>query len=89
METSEVISLARQFFYAGLLLIAPTVGVSLAIGLLVSIFQTITSIQEQTLTFAPRIIAVGIVICATLPWSLSILIEFTRSLLAELWKVTG
>ena len=57
--------------------VAPVVVVSLAVGLLISIAQTVTSIQEQTLTFAPRIVAVvGIVIFLT-PWYLQTLRTFT------------
>jgi flagellar biosynthetic protein FliQ len=60
--------------------------VSLLIGLLISIFQTVTSIQEQTLTFAPRILAVGLVLVFTMPWTLEVLMNFTQRmfwLLAE------
>ncbi len=60
-----------------LILVAPVVIVSLLVGLLISIGQTVTSIQEQTLTFAPRIIAVvGIVIFLT-PWYLQMMQSFT------------
>jgi flagellar biosynthetic protein FliQ len=88
MDTPTVISIARDFFWTALLLVGPTVAVSLLVGLLISIFQTVTSIQEQTLTFAPRIVAVGAVICITLPWSLSVLMDFTERLFANILQVT-
>ena len=87
MEITEVVDLGRKFFFTALMLVTPAVGVSLVVGLVISIFQTITSIQEQTLTFAPRILAVGAIICATLPWTLTTLIDFTRYVLAELLRV--
>lgn len=77
MEMGEAITIGRDLMVASLLLVAPVVVVSLAVGLLISIAQTVTSIQEQTLTFAPRIVAVvGIVIFLT-PWYLQTLRTFT------------
>ena len=54
------------------------------VGLIIAIFQTITSIQEQTLTFAPRIVAVAVVIALTLAWSLNLLIDFTTRVFAQM-----
>ena len=72
---------------ASLLLVAPVVVVSLAVGLIISIAQTITSIQEQTLTFAPRIVAVvGIVIYLT-PWYLKELKDFTMGIFETMSEV--
>lgn len=74
---AEAITIGRDLMVASLLLVAPVVVVSLAVGLIISIAQTVTSIQEQTLTFAPRIVAVvGIVIFLT-PWYLQTLRTFT------------
>ena len=80
MDESHVIQITNNLLWTGLLLVAPAVITSLVIGLLVSIFQTVTSIQEQTLSFAPRILAVGAVISVTLAWNLQLIVEFTRSL---------
>ncbi len=77
METSEAIMIGRDLMFTALLLVTPIVIVSLVVGLFISIAQTITSIQEQTLTFAPRIVAVvGVVILLT-PWYLSVVKKFT------------
>lgn len=77
MEMAEAILIGRNLMVASLLLVVPVVIVSLVVGLLISIAQTVTSIQEQTLTFAPRIVAVvGIVIFLT-PWYLKTLKTFT------------
>jgi len=83
MTTSLVVQIGRELMLTAMLLVMPTVVVSLVIGLAISIFQTITSIQEQTLTFAPRIVAVGIVFILTLPWSLRILMSFTYRMLQQ------
>lgn len=77
MTTLEVIQIGRDLMFTTILLALPTIVASLVVGIAISVFQTITSIQEQTLSFAPRIIAVAIVIVFTLPWTLRVLVNFT------------
>ena len=77
MTALEVIQIGRDLMFTAILLSLPTIVTSLVIGLLISVFQTVTSIQEQTLTFAPRIIAVAVVIVVTLPWTLRVLMSFS------------
>ena len=84
MSQAEVIELTHQLLITSLLLVAPAVTASLIVGLLISIFQTVTSIQEQTLSFAPRILAVGVIIAVTLPWCLQIAINFTQQMFGEM-----
>jgi flagellar biosynthetic protein FliQ len=81
MSTTQVIELGRELLYTALLLAMPVLAASLVVGLLVSIFQTVTSIQEQTLSFVPRMLAVGLVIVLTMPWALQISIHFTVQML--------
>ncbi|MCA9154587.1 MAG: flagellar biosynthetic protein FliQ [Pirellulaceae bacterium] len=84
MTTTQVLSIGRELLVTALLLTAPTVLISIAIGLVISIFQTVTSIQEQTLTFAPRIFAVAVGMLVTLPWTLRIVTSFTYRMM---WHV--
>ena len=60
----------------------PVLLVSLCVGLLVSIFQTVTSIQEQTLTFVPKIISIFVAIILLGPWMMNSIIEF----MVQLWS---
>jgi len=60
----------------------PVLLVSLCIGLLVSIFQTVTSIQEQTLTFVPKIIGIFVALIILGPWMMNSLVEF----MTQLWS---
>ncbi len=60
----------------------PVLGVSLVVGLLVSIFQAVTQLQEPTLTFIPKILAVVVVIVVAGPWMMNTLIGFT----IDLWS---
>jgi flagellar biosynthetic protein FliQ len=64
-------------------------GIGMIVGLLVAIFQTVTTIQEQTLTFVPKIIAILISIAIFGPWMLNMLIDFINRLFALLPKIPG
>lgn len=77
MTHSEVITIATDLLLTVIILSLPAVVTSLGVGLVISILQTMTSIQEQTMTFAPRIIAVAVVMIITMPWSLQTASAFT------------
>lgn len=70
----------RQTFETMLLVSGPVLAVSLLVGLLISIFQAITQLQEMTITFVPKIIAVFVTLIVTFPWIMKILSGFTREL---------
>ncbi|MDD5456155.1 MAG: flagellar biosynthesis protein FliQ [Candidatus Margulisbacteria bacterium] len=76
----------RQGINLLLLLVLPSVGAGLAVGLLISLFQAVTQIQEQTLTFVPKMIVVFIVISITFPWMASSIISWTTSLWSNIPK---
>lgn len=80
MEMNDAITIGRELMMTSLVLVAPIVIVSLVVGLVISVFQTVTSIQEQTLTFAPRIVAVVGVIIFLTPWYLKTLKSYTTEL---------
>lgn len=84
MSQDLVIYLGREALFTVLLLSAPLLGGSVLIGLIVSIFQATTQIQEQTLTFVPKIVAVLLITVIFGPWMLNVLLGFTRSLLVNL-----
>ena len=81
MEADMIVAIGRELILTGILLAAPAVAVSLAVGLSISIFQAVTSIQEQTLTFAPRIVAVGAALLLALPWSLRVISNFAMRMI--------
>lgn len=83
MITQEaVIDIAKDAIYTMIITSAPLLLVSLIIGLIVSIFQTVTSIQEQTLTFVPKILAVFITMMIGGSWMLDNMSGF----MTELWN---
>lgn len=75
--------LAAQSLMLMLMLSAPAVLVGLAVGFMISLFQAVTQIQEQTLTFVPKIIVTITVVIVTGPWVIDQLTEFTE----HSWKV--
>ncbi|MDF2856800.1 MAG: flagellar biosynthesis protein FliQ [Neobacillus sp.] len=89
MTTELILRIAQDSVYTILIVIAPVAGVALAIGLLVSIFQATTQIQEQTLAFVPKIVAVFISIIFFGPWMLRHVVDFTQNLLGNLSQYVG
>lgn len=83
MTAAEVTVVIRDLLTTAVLLAAPPVLTSLVVGVLVSILQTITSIQEQTLSFVPRILAVSAVMILTLPWSIKVLSGFAYRMMTR------
>lgn len=73
----EIINLAVQTLKLAFLLSFPTLIVGMIVGLLISIFQATTQINEMTLSFVPKIIAIAIVLIFTMPWMLNEMIDFT------------
>ena len=84
MTQDFIIYLGKEAVYAILLLSGPLLGGSLLVGLLVSIFQATTQIQEQTLTFVPKIVVVLISLVIFGPWMLNLLISFTLNLFSTI-----
>jgi flagellar biosynthetic protein FliQ len=80
MTPELVVQLARRSFEATLLLAAPLLIASLIIGLLISIFQAVTSINEATLAFAPKIVAVMVAMIIFFPWMMTYMSDFTREI---------
>lgn len=82
MTIDAVTDIVKQSLWLIIETSLPVLLVSLIIGLIVSIFQTVTSIQEQTLTFVPKIIAVFLALAVTGQWMMNAMVEFTT----ELWN---
>ena len=80
MTPELVVQLARRSFEATLLLAAPLLIFSLVVGLLISIFQAVTSINEATLAFAPKIVAVMVAMIIFFPWMMTYMSDFTREI---------
>ncbi len=84
MTTDTAVDLMRQATQLGLLLAAPVVAVSLLVGLVVSLLQAVTQVQDQSLSFVPRLVVAAVVLLLVLPWSLERLVEYSTALYHEI-----
>jgi len=84
-----VLYMAKEAVGTVLLVGGPILGMALLVGLLVSIFQAMTQIQEQTLTFIPKVVAVAAVLLVMGPWMLSVLTVYTSNLFKQLASFGG
>lgn len=84
MDQGEIIKLAQQAMATILTISAPMLVLALLVGLLVSIFQATTQIQEATLAFVPKIVAVLLAFILFGPWMLNRMIEFTENIFTNI-----
>jgi flagellar biosynthetic protein FliQ len=89
MTQELIMQIAQSSVYTILLVSAPALGIGLVVGLLVSIFQATTQIQEQTLAFIPKIVAIMASLLIFGPWMLRILIEFSMNIFGNLHRFVG
>ncbi|MDO8644501.1 MAG: flagellar biosynthesis protein FliQ [bacterium] len=78
------IAIARQALYLTLILTLPVVGAAMLVGLIISLIQATTQVNEQTLTFVPKLVTVMIVLALFGPWALFQLVNFTNSILGSI-----
>ncbi|SOC35553.1 flagellar biosynthesis protein FliQ [Ureibacillus acetophenoni] len=89
MTEEMVISIAEQAIWTVLIVAGPLLLIALVVGLMVSIFQATTSIQEQTLAFVPKIIAVLVAIIFFGPWMISQMTSYVYNILNNLVRYIG
>ena len=89
MTPEYVIKLGQDSLMLVLFLGGPVLIVALVVGLAVSIFQAVTQVHEMTLTFIPKIVAVGVTVIFILPWVLQRMLDFTRARLMSIPGLVG
>ena len=80
MDVNDVLSVSRDAMWVTLKLSGPMMLVGLAVGLIVSLFQALTQIQEMTLAFVPKILSIFAIFLLTLPFMVATLVGFTQEL---------
>ena len=83
MNDALVTTLMQSALTTLMWIVAPMLVVAIVIGIVVSLIQTITSIQDQTFSFAPRVIAILLIFLVTFPWILQVLLTFTGDLFGD------
>ena len=89
MSIDDVTAVAGEALYLIIKTAAPVLLVSLVVGLIISIFQTVTSIQEQTLTFVPKIVCVFLSLILFGNWMMTAMVEFMTTLWSNFGLYTG
>ncbi len=89
MSETLVLDIGRQALQTTMIIALPLLLISLITGLLISIFQVATSLQDVTLTFVPKIIAVGLTLLVAGHWILGILMDYTTKLIESIPRVIG
>lgn len=84
MSTDLALALANEMLWTAVLISLPVLGLSMLVGLLISIFQVVTQIQEMSLTFVPKIFTVALVLGVFGSWMLMTLIEFARTVIINI-----
>jgi flagellar biosynthetic protein FliQ len=87
--TQSVLTLVQQALWITMLVSAPMLLAALATGLVVSIFQAATQINEATLSFIPKLLAIFAVMLITGPWMLATLIDYMRELITRIPQIIG
>jgi flagellar biosynthesis protein FliQ len=89
MNQDTVVNLATQAMMLALKIAGPVLLLGLIIGLLVSIFQAVTSIQEQSLSFIPKIVGVAVLIVVLGPWMLGQIVSYAQNLYLAIPSLVG
>lgn len=84
MHSDLALKITADLLWTGLLVCAPVLGLTLAVGLVVSILQVITQVQELSLTFVPKLVAAGVAVVAFGPWMLRTLCHFAVALWSQI-----
>jgi flagellar biosynthetic protein FliQ len=80
MDSSAVVDLARQALWMTMLISGPLLVVGLLVGLVIGIFQAATSINEQTLSFIPKILLMGLTLAITGGWMINTMVDYTKGI---------
>ena len=84
MTPEAVMTLAHQAMYVGLMMAAPLLLVALVVGLVVSLFQAATQINESTLSFIPKLLAIAVTLVIVGPWMLTTMLDYLRHTLTSI-----
>ena len=89
MNPEAVVSLGQQALWVMFLVSLPVLGVALVVGLLVSLLQAATQLNEMTLSFVPKVLAIGLAAVLAGPWMLHVMMDFTTRLFQSIPQMLG
>ena len=83
MNELLIAQIGKEALKTALLVAGPALVVSLVVGLLISVFQVVTSLQDQTIAFVPKVVAVMLVVVISFPWMLQVMLRFTTRMFTD------
>ena len=83
MNELIIVQIAREAVQTAIFVAGPALLVSMAVGLIVSIFQVVTSLQDATVAFVPKVLAVMLVVVLSFPWMMRVLVQFTTKMFTD------
>lgn len=83
MNELLIAQIGKEALRTAMLVAGPAMLVSLVVGLSISVFQVVTSLQDQTIAFVPKIIAVMVVVAVAFPWMLQVMLQFTTHMFTD------
>lgn len=89
MSPDDVVAVGRQALEVTILLASPLLLTALMVGVLISLAQAVTQIQEQTLTFVPKFLAILLVLFFTLPWAMDVMLRYATELFLSFHRFVG
>ncbi len=84
MTVDYLIFIAKETLRTAIFILGPLLGAGLITGIVVSLFQTVTSIREMTLTLIPKMVAVALVAILLMPWFLDVILNFTQEIFRQI-----
>lgn len=84
MTSDFALGLVNEMLWTGILVAGPVLGLSMLVGVLISIFQVVTQIQEMSLTFVPKVLTVVLTIIVLGPWMMATLLRFAKSVISNI-----
>jgi len=84
MEIIDAIDLGREAMMIALVISAPVLIAGLVVGLLIGLLQALTQVQEQTVSFVPKLVAMALVLVFCMPWLLSRMVEYAQELISNI-----
>ena len=84
MNAMDVVDLARQAGLSGLVLLVPVLAVALIVGILMSLLQAVTQVQDHAISFVPKLLAIGLVLFLLLPWMTDYFVEFAAESIRQI-----
>ena len=83
MGVEQAVDLLREAILITMIIVGPILLIGMVVGLVISLVQAVTQIQEQTLTFVPKIVAMAIAVVLVMPWMLQRLLDYTRHVMGN------